>query len=77
MDDLSNPQQTVVDFGIRIISDRNSSKIIALPKTALSNLSEGKFSKLNVKLVQQSGEKYLKLTPVVDSESRGFDANPE
>ena len=74
MDDLSNPQQTVVDFGVRIISDRNSSKTIALPKTALSNLSEEKFYKLSIKLVQQSGEKFLKLTPVFDLR-RSIDAN--
>jgi len=47
MDELSKPQQTVIDFGERIISDRNSSKTVAIPKTALVNLSEGKFKKLS------------------------------
>ena len=68
MDELSKPQQTVIDFGERIISDRNSSKTVAIPKIALVNLSEGKFKKLNIKLIQQNGEKFLKLTPVFDLE---------
>lgn len=66
MSDLENPEQTVVDFGVRIISDRNSSKTIAIPKTALANLCDGKFRKLSIKLVQQKNEKFLKLTPVFD-----------
>jgi len=52
------------DFGIRTISNQNFSKMVALPKTALKNCSNDKILKVNVKLVQNNGEKFLKLTPV-------------
>ena len=55
-------ESIVMDFGNRTISDQNFSKIVALPKTALTNC--GSPAKVNVKLVQQEGEKYLKLTPL-------------
>lgn len=50
------------DFGNRTISNQNFSKIIALPKTALMNC--GNPMKVNVKLVQEDGTKYIKLTPI-------------
>ena len=53
-----------IDFGTRAVSDQNFSKMVALPKTALRNCSTGKVVQVNVKLVQQKGEKFLKLTPV-------------
>jgi len=53
----------VTDFGNRTISSQNFSKIVALPKTALINCGIDT-TKINVKLVQQDGEKYIKLTPV-------------
>ena len=52
----------VTDFGERSIHDQNFSKIVALPKVALANC--GDVSRVNVKLVQENGIKYLKLTPV-------------
>jgi len=54
----------VIDFGNRAVSNQNYSKMIALPKTALKNCSIDKIMKVNVKLVQNNGEKFLKLTPV-------------
>jgi len=53
----------VTDFGNRAISSQNFSKIVALPKTALINCGV-QSTMVNVKLVQQDGEKFLKLTPV-------------
>jgi hypothetical protein len=53
----------VIDFGTRTISTQNFSKIVALPKTALTNCGK-ECTKVNVKLVQQDGEKFLKLTPI-------------
>lgn len=60
--DSSKP--VIIDFGTRAISDQNFSKVVALPKVALQNL--GDITHLNVQLVQQDGEKYLKLSPVQD-----------
>ena len=55
----------VTDFGNRTISSQNFSKIVALPKTALINCGI-ESNMVNVKLVQQDGEKFLKLTPIVE-----------
>lgn len=59
----SNSEPLVTDFGNRTISTQNFSKIVALPKTALKNCGINT-TQINVKLVQENGEKYLKLTPV-------------
>ncbi len=59
-----NSQPAVIDFGNRKISNQNFSKMVALPKDALRNCSNDKVMSVNVKLVQQNGEKFLKLTPV-------------
>ena len=61
----SNSESMVTDFGNRTISSQNFSKIVALPKTALINCGM-EYSMVNVKLVQQDGEKYLKLTPIAE-----------
>lgn len=59
----SNFESMVTDFGNRTISTQNFSKIVALPKTALKNCGINT-TQINIKLVQEKGEKYLKLTPV-------------
>ena len=56
-------EPTVTDFGLRQISQQNFSKLVVLPKVALQNI--GDVSQVNVKLVQDNGEKFIKLTPVV------------
>ena len=53
----------ITDFGIRKISNQNFSKIIAIPKQALENCQPNA-DKVNIKLVQESKERYLKLTPI-------------
>lgn len=61
----SNSEPMVTDFGNRTISSQNFSKIVALPKTALINCGiESKM--VNVKLIQQDGERFLKLTPIAE-----------
>lgn len=64
----SNQNRTEIDFGSRVISDRCTSKIIAIPKTALQNLSDSRFKKLRIKLICENGKKYLELTPVLELE---------
>jgi hypothetical protein len=61
----SNSEPMVTDFGNRTISTQNFSKIVALPKTALINCGI-KSTMVNVKLVQQDGERFLKLTPIAE-----------
>jgi len=53
----------ITDFGIRKISNQNFSKIIAIPKQALENCQPNA-DRVNIKLVQESKERYLKLTPI-------------
>ena len=60
----NNNSPAVIDFGNRKISNQNFSKMVALPKDALRNCGNGKAMSVNVKLVHDKGEKFLKLTPV-------------
>ncbi|MBM3911015.1 MAG: hypothetical protein FJ356_05145 [Thaumarchaeota archaeon] len=60
----NNSEPAVIDFGQRRISDQNFSKIIAIPKTALDNCGCKNANSANVKLVQENGEKFIKLTPL-------------
>ena len=52
----------VIDFGTRTVSTQNFSRIVALPKAALTNLGKD-VRQLNIELVQTDTEKFLKLTP--------------
>jgi len=60
--------RTEIDFGSRVISDRCTSKIIAIPKTALDNPSKNRFKKLQIKLICENGRNFLELTPVLELE---------
>ena len=53
----------ITDFGHRKISNQNFSKIVALPKQALENCQPNA-NTVNIKLVQERKERYLKLTPI-------------
>lgn len=58
------------DFGNRKISHINQSRMIALPKVALENACGGTDDlTVNVRLVQNGTESYLKLVPVCNPES--------
>lgn len=59
----------VTDFGIRKISNQNFSKVIAIPKIALANCGSSRTSKLKVELVQERGQRFIKLTPVTGGKS--------
>lgn len=61
-------QKSVTDFGTRAISNQNFSRMIAIPKVALQNCGKD-LKRVNVSLVQDGDEHYIKLTPVSDSES--------
>ena len=61
----SNSEPMVTDFGTRTISTQNFSRIVALPKTALINCGM-ESTMVNVKLVQQNGERFIKLTPIAE-----------
>ena len=67
---VNNSGPAVIDFGTRKISNQNFSKMVAIPKDALRNCAGGKAMSVNVKLVQDKGEKYIKLVPKCEP-SRG------
>lgn len=54
-------ESVIMDFGNRKVSQQNFSKIVALPKMALTNC--GIESQVNVKLVQTGKERFIKLSP--------------
>lgn len=56
----SSTNRMTTDFGERKIVGQNFSKMVSIPKTALANL--GRSSTMNVELVQENGEKFLKLS---------------
>lgn len=60
---ISNSKPMVTDFGTRQISHQNFSRIVALPKMALQNCGLDTSNQVNVKLVQENGERYIKLSP--------------
>ena len=66
----SNSEQAVIDFGIRKISNQNFSKMIAIPKDALRNCGDGKATAVKVKLVQQNGERFIKLIPICEAKEK-------
>lgn len=59
---ISRSNAVSTDFGIRKISSQNFSKVIAIPKTAVENLGT-RSTKMRVELVQDKGERFIKLTP--------------
>ena len=63
----NNQKHVITDFGTRAINKQNLSRTVVLPKIALKNCSDGVFKRVNVQLVQEKDEKYLKLTPVLSS----------
>jgi len=63
----SNSNEVVTDFGTRAINTQNFSKTVVLPKTALNNCGENSADKVKIQLVQNNGERFIKLTPVCES----------
>jgi len=58
----------IVDFGIRKLTTRQYTTVVSIPKQAIKNCSDGEFRKVNIQLVSENGEKYLKLIPHFDLE---------
>jgi len=63
---VENYKKHVVDFGERKLYNHQFTTQISLPRQALKNISSSYFQKINVQLIIENGEKYLKLTPVLE-----------
>ena len=61
---ISNTEPLVTDFGTRTVYRQNLSLAITVPKLALANLGITGTARINFQLVQQNGEKFLKLSPI-------------
>jgi len=63
--------ETITDFGNRQLNKQNFSRTVVLPKTALKNcgcdLDEE--CEVNVSLVQNKDERFLKITPVAPTDA--------
>ncbi len=67
----SNSAPMVTDFGTRKILSQNFSHLVTIDRTALTNL--GNPTRVNVQLVQDKENKYIKLTPISEKEKGGED----
>ena len=66
------------DFGTRQLNQQNFSRTVVLPKTALQNCGcnlDDKNLKVNVTLVQKDDERFIKITPIceTDTENKGVE----
>jgi hypothetical protein len=67
-----------IEFGPRKLNTQNFSKTVVLPKDALVNCGCDMNSNdimLDVKLVQENGERYIRLTPVCKVQTKKGDEN--
>ncbi len=62
--------ETITDFGTRQLNKQNFSRTVVLPKTALKNCgcNPDDDCEVNVSLVQNGDEKFLKITPITTDE---------
>ena len=71
----TNPKntETATDFGTRQLNHQNFSRTVVLPKTALQNCGcnlDDKDLKVNVTLVQKDDERFIKITPICETEEK-------
>ncbi len=70
--------ETITDFGNRQLNKQNFSRTVVLPKTALKNCgcNPDDDCKVNVSLVQNKYERFLKITPIAPTDA-DLDENEE
>ena len=63
--------ETITDFGNRQLNKQNFSRTVVLPKTALKNCgcNPDDDCEVNVSLVQNKDERFLKITPVAPTDA--------
>ena len=63
--------ESITDFGSRQVNRQNFSRTVVLPKTALENCGcnlDDRDIKVNVSLVQKDDVKFIKLTPICETQ---------
>ena len=64
----NDDSKIVIDFGSRKILCQNFSRLVTLPKTALLNWNKQEAKFVNITLVYEKGQRYIKLTPIHSTE---------
>jgi len=63
--------ESIIDFGDRQLNRQNMSRTVVLPKTALKNCGfdlEDDDARVNVSLVERDDEKFIKISPITETE---------
>ncbi len=64
-----NTETKITELGLRKVLSQNFSKLVTLPKDALIDNRTGQEAKrVSVQLVEEKGAKYLKLTPIFETD---------
>lgn len=63
---MKSSKKIKVQFGERKLYTHQFTTVVSLPKQALKNCSDSHFHKVNIELIIENGEKYLKLTPILE-----------
>jgi DNA-binding transcriptional regulator YiaG len=53
-----------IDFGRRKVTSQHFSRVIVIPKEALLNWNKQEANFVNVKLIEENGSRFIKLTPI-------------
>jgi len=68
--------ESIIDFGDRQLNRQNMSRTVVLPKTALKNCGfdlDEDDAKVNVSLVERDDEKFIKISPIAETEDNDED----
>jgi len=72
--------ESIIDFGDRQLNRQNMSRTVVLPKTALKNCGfdlEDDDAKVNVSLVERDDEKFIKISPIAETEHNDEDEDDD
>ena len=72
--------ETIIDFGDRQLNRQNKSRTVVLPKTALKNAGfdlDEEDSRVNVSLVQHDDEKFIKISPITETDDDDGDEDED
>ncbi len=68
---LRKQLESIIDFGDRQLNRQNMSRTVVLPKTALKNAGfdlDDDETRVNVSLVERDDEKFIKISPITETE---------
>ena len=72
--------ESIIDFGDRQLNRQNMSRTVVIPKTALKNCGfdlDDEDTQVNVSLVERDDEKFIKISPIAETEDDDEDDDDE